>query len=505
MLIVQIEPPHNTKGGDWFYRTHAPGRALAAEDDVFVIDLTNVHRRRDALFETAYVIVLNMVCDPDLLPLVKARSERGQVTVYEVNDDVAHVQPSNPVAGFFANPHHQILFRRLVHAAFAAQFSTQELIRIYGFLNPKQALFRNQLSRPAAPRPERTDSRTVIGWGGSAGHLEDIARIAEPLKAFVNERADVVLHIMGSERIGALFAGLPADKLRLFSPGSLDHYYAFVAGLDIGIAPLEDAGFNRSRSDVKFLEYGLHGVAPVVKALAPYADTVVHGETGFLFEHTPLLISTLQKLVETPELRARVAENARRYVTEQRSERAHARERLDFYRSLGAGDSAKTAIARAEPYTRLAGAELSGRHLSLQATDYENLLHDALVLSQLEGKRSEALALLRRARALEPSLYQPYLFASAVSDEPLAELSTCLAKNPRSLAGRVALARALERAGRPGDAVRELLLAAEIHPAYDLPYFQLAQILQRAGQGREAHEFHAMAERLRAPLERRAA
>lgn len=500
MLIAQIEPPHNTRAGDWFYRTHAPGRALAALDGVCVVDLTNVHRAREQLFRDADVVVLNMVCDPDLLPLVKARSERNQVTVYEVNDDVAHVQPSNPVVEFFKNPHHQLLFRRLVNAATAAQFCTPELVRIYGFLNARQAVFRNQMSRAAAARPKRRDARTVIGWGGSAGHLEDIGRIAEPLMNFVTGREDVVLHVMGSERIQALFAKLDATKFRKFAPGSLADYYAFVAGLDVGLAPLEDSGFNRSRSDVKFLEYALHAVTPVVKALAPYRDTVVHGETGFLFETTDEMLALVRRLVENPAERERVANQARRYVVEERSESARAADRFEFYRFLGAS-SEPSSGTRVEPYARMTGAETCGRHVSLGLGEYENLLHDALVLGNLQGKKDEALVLLRRASALAPEHYQPYLFASSVSECPLDELSQSLAKNPASLSARVALADRLERSGNPAQAVGELLRAAEILPAYDLPYFRLAQILERSGKANEAREFFAIAARLRAPLE----
>ncbi|HEY3494161.1 MAG TPA: glycosyltransferase, partial [Polyangiaceae bacterium] len=352
----------------------------------------------------------------------------------------------------------------------------------------------------AAPRPKRRDARTVIGWGGSAGHLEDMAKVAEPLSEFVAGREDVVLHVMGTEKIAALFAALPCEKFRHFAPGSLEDYYAFVAGLDVGLAPLEDSGFNRSRSDVKFLEYALHGVAPIVKALAPYRDSVVHGETGLLFENAAEMLALVKSLVENPAERARIAANARGYVEQERSESARAADRVAFYRALGASEK-PSSPERVAAYARMPGAEASGGHVSLGLTEYEHLLHDALVLGTLQGKKQEALGLLRRASAIEPAHYQPYLFASSVSECPLDELAQSLAKNPASLSARVALADRLERAGNPARAVGELLRAAEILPAYDLPYFRLAQILERGGKTREAREFFAIAEQLRAPLE----
>lgn len=46
LLIVQVEPPQNTGGGDYFYRTHAPGIAMAQDDGVYVVNLTNQHRKK---------------------------------------------------------------------------------------------------------------------------------------------------------------------------------------------------------------------------------------------------------------------------------------------------------------------------------------------------------------------------------------------------------------------------------------------------------------------------
>ena len=55
MLIAQIEPAHRTHGGDWFYRTASPGKAMAALPGVFVVDLTNIHRARERILREADV------------------------------------------------------------------------------------------------------------------------------------------------------------------------------------------------------------------------------------------------------------------------------------------------------------------------------------------------------------------------------------------------------------------------------------------------------------------
>jgi tetratricopeptide (TPR) repeat protein len=499
MLIAQLEPPHATRGGDWFYRTDSPGRAMAAHEGIYVLDATNIHRCREALFRDADVLILNMVCDSDLLPVIAARRARGQLTVYEVNDDVAWMQPWNPAAPFYADPNHQALFRCLVRSCDAAQFCTAELARVYGRLSSKSATFPNQMDRHVAPRNQRGDGPVIIGWGGSAGHLDDLAKVTPSLVSWISERDDVALHVMASDRIWALFDRLPNRKKRRFSPGDMDDYHAFLAGVDIGIAPLEDTGFNRCRSDVKFLEYALSSVTPVMKRLAPYEATVAHSATGFLFADIGELLSLLGDLVSDPEKRRSVAERARQYVLAERSERAHSLRRLEWYRSLFAGPE-RPAGARFDALCRVSGASAQGRHATLEHGAYETLVLQALAGGQLEGRMGEALACLENAARLEPGAYQPHLFGAALSADPIAWLNTSLRKNPKSIEARTLLADRLARSGHFAGAVETLLAATEICPSYDVPYLTAARILRDAGHEVQAKEMAQIALMLRRPL-----
>lgn len=501
MLIAQLEPPHATHGGDWFYRTHSPGGAMAAHEAVHVVDLVNTHRARDAVLERADVLILNMVCDPDLLPVIVDRKRRGQATVYEVNDDVAWIQPWNPTAAFFRNPDNQMLFRLLVRECDAVQFTCAELARIYGGLNERRRVFPNQMAHPPRREASYEPGRqpVIVGWGGSAGHFEDIAAIAPTLVDWARRHENVVIHLMCGQRIASLFSTLDKRQRRIFPTGSIDAYHEFVSGLHIGLAPLEDTGFNRCRSDVKFLEYALHGVVPVVRDLAPYRDTVRHGETGLLFRDVSQLPSLLDDLVADPALCHRLASAAQGYVAAERTEQAHAEARLSFYRELCAPQDVTREPALFEELAALQGATRRGRHLSLEPTRYERLLHDALVIGQKPEKRKQGVKLLRDAMRLQPHAYQPHLFGCAVATNPLPWLEQALTLNPRSLMARMVLSGVLADSGNVPGALQHLLKAAETHPGYDLPYLRLGELLVRLGQAEQAREFLAAAENIRAP------
>jgi glycosyltransferase involved in cell wall biosynthesis len=89
---------------------------------------------------------------------------------------------------------------------------------------------------------------------------------------------------------------------------------------DIGIAPLEDTVFTRSKSDIKFLDYSALGIPGIYSRVPSYTGTVRHMETGWLAENTPdAWIEALETLVSDVALRTNLAQAAQDYVFSQRT------------------------------------------------------------------------------------------------------------------------------------------------------------------------------------------
>lgn len=497
-LIAQLDAMHEGRGGDWYYRTFVPGRALAGLEGVHVVNLDLAHRQLPAVLERADVLVINGVCSADLLPVLAERRRAGRLSVFEINDDVRAIQASNPLAGFFAQPENLRLFCRLAHSADAVQYSVPELERLYGKLNGRGRVFVNQLLAVPPLRAQGSTGELRVGWGGSAGHLEDLAEIAPALMTFVDRHPNVTLELMCSDKIWQLFDALPVARKRRTPVGSIDDYYAFVSRLDIGLAPNRDAEFNRARSDVKFLEYAAHGAVPLVQRLTPYLASVVHGENGFLFGNAAELTALLERLVREPEELERVRARAHAYVAEKRRQQDHAAERLSFYAELlpaaPAGADAERTFAE---LSRLEGAERSGRHLVLSHTRYESLLHDGLVA--LQGGDARGAALLREAAKVEPAQALPEFFLGVQLDsEP--ELRASLVKQPRSVQATLALGQQLLARAQVKPALERFLAAAELAPGYEQPFFHAAQAMRQLGAGKEAAEFEHLAQTLAAAV-----
>lgn len=505
LLICQIEPPQNTETGDYYYRTHAPGLSMSREESVYVINLTNEHRHKFEILEQADIVVLKNICDPDFLPVIAKRKAQGKLTVYELADDLSSIQQWNPVYFFYQDKENLDLVYRLASLCDALQVTCPELEHLYGHLNRNVIVFPNQISDVPEERPRADKEITIIGWAGSHGHLEDIEEIAPSLINWIKTRTDVRLHLMCSEPIWKLFEALPDRNKRHFPTGSIEDYYGFLAGLDIGLAPLKNTPFNRSRSDVKFLEYAVSGVVPVVQSLQPYLETVAHGKTGFVFKDSSELISILETIANAPSSVRRVASAARRYVIEHRMEAAHVKERLSFYLEQfnGRHESPSAVSCSGEhlfrTWSNLEGAVRSGRHLRLLSTKFENLLSAGLIAMQINKDEALARRLFEEAAALEPGNYLPHLFGSPVSPDPVKSLEKAIELRPDSLKALIMRGEAFSRKGKIKKSIESFERAATIFPDYEIPFRRAGELLEKMGEASQAQQLFEKASQLLIP------
>jgi tetratricopeptide (TPR) repeat protein len=491
LLIAQVEPPQDGDGGDYFYRTHTPGIAMAQRKDVFVVNVTNVHRKKDHIMREADVLVLKNISDPDMLPLIRERRLHKKLTVYEIADDLSALQPWNPVYSFYKNKENLSLVFRLASCCDALQVTVHELKRLYGHLNKHCKVFPNQILYIPPDNIIKKSNEIVIGWGGSHGHLEDLAEIAEPLSKWIMNQSNVVLHLMCSDLIWKLFDSLPPHKKRHTPPGSIEEYYNFLTKIHIGIAPLKNTAFNRSRSDVKFLEYAASGVVPVLAHMEPYLHSVRNEKTGFLYKDSLELINILNRLIENASLLQKVASSAREYVMKERYQLKYAEDRINFYLELlkpmntgkhrnGGG------VQRFKEWGKLDGAVAKKRHLRLLSTHFEDLLHDGLVSMQLTGNGEKARRYFQKAIMLEPKNYLPFLFGSLVFEDPVDSLLKAIELKPDSLKAWILLGEEWTRRGDIIKAFHSFESALNVYPDYDIPYLRAADLLNNIGKKTEA-------------------
>jgi glycosyltransferase involved in cell wall biosynthesis len=260
--------------------------------------------------------------------LVRQARQDGACLVYSIDDNLLDLEQVPLVA--------RQTVSYFCRAAQGILVSTEYLKERLQRLNPRIYLLPNSLderlfSENGQPLPcprKATDGETVIGFMGTFTHDADLMMVTQALRTVLRQSGPAVqLQIVGGVSNPAvlhLFQGLPVQVLRP-SPDEAA-YPNFVGWMkknmawDIGIAPLEDTRFNRSKSDIKFLDYSALGIPGIYSRVPSYTETVRHLETGWLAEDSPAAwVEALQSLLADAALRCRLAEQAQAYVFAQRT------------------------------------------------------------------------------------------------------------------------------------------------------------------------------------------
>ncbi len=127
------------------------------------------------------------------------------------------------------------------------------------------------------------------------------------------------------------FIGTEQDYGGQFVP--YEEYQRVLHSADISLLPLHDTDFNRTKSDLKFIESAGHGAVALASPVV-YASTLRDGRTGFLYRDAREFAERLRLLVEDRSRRLETAEAAYCYVRRERLLSQHYMERLAWYNEL---------------------------------------------------------------------------------------------------------------------------------------------------------------------------
>jgi tetratricopeptide (TPR) repeat protein len=471
--------------GDGVHRFHAPARALSRLPGVTVIDCDLHHRLFPALAEGVDVVVM-AAFNADLLPIFERRRKAGRITVVEANDYYPDLQAWNPLSMRWLDRSLQDSFHHALRLADGIQASMPALaVRWKRWTDVPIAAFPNHLEEVPPLPGSRPDRPLTVGWGGSPGHFADWYAVAPLLQRWLERRPEVHLAVMNNEYARG-FIHLPPERYHYRPFGSLDDWFDFLAGLDIGLAPLLPSEYNRCRSDVKFLEYASRGVAGIYRSLDPYQGVVVHGETGMLYDSDEGLLRALDALADDASLRARIREQAWRYVDGERRLDDRIHERLDFYRSLMASRHAAPASLPS-----LEDAVVEGRYIQLRPGPAEEVVRK--ILSDPVDRNTPArLAEVVRRHPRYLSALQ--LLGQALNQagrpaEALSALEAAHALDGERARTLSEMGRALLLLGRKEEARARLEQAVDVNPRFQPSWEYLLRFLVRGGASADLRSF----------------
>lgn len=229
--------------------------------------------------EAHRIIVGQRVGKPEALPIWRRLAAKHKL-VYETDDDVFTIDSWNVGAHMAHTPEVIDSVEFAAAAAHMVTVSTEPLAEVMRRYNDNVVVLPNHIDGAllGIERPRR--DRVTVGWAGGDSHLRDFEMVAPELRRFLGRNPDVDFHNIGTNYLKPM--KLPGRHTPWVAD-IFDYYRAI--DFDIGIAPLADMAFNRSKSHIKALEYAALGIPVIASDVEPYRDFVVDGVTGWLVRH----------------------------------------------------------------------------------------------------------------------------------------------------------------------------------------------------------------------------
>jgi glycosyltransferase involved in cell wall biosynthesis len=309
------------------------------------------------------IVAQRRFLDPDLTVLEHLKGI-GKKIVVDMDDQLLNIPPKNPAHRVYT-PALKRNVKRCLHLADLITVSTEHLADEMRRYSDRVVVLPNSIDpdwRDVKRGPvckTGTTGKVRIGWVGSKTHDEDLREINQVLTDLLSERDDVEILYMGGypgcviEPLideGLVFKNeakklvvnteeiAERKKIWLVKGVPIQEYYDRLLGLGlhIGLAPLVDNTFNRSKSNLKFLEYTLAGVPTIASAVLPYSQTITDGHNGIIVKKNryELWKRAIVDLVENEKKRIALFTNAKKLVREKFDIRKNQRLWAEQYRKL---------------------------------------------------------------------------------------------------------------------------------------------------------------------------
>lgn len=327
--------------GDSYYRMRWPGaelvrQAAARKEEWRLVNLDARAVERLTWGRDADLLVLFQSNDLELLPILEHRRKQGKRTLVEYNDNFYEPPTASPVARDWSSPLVWQGYEMIMRAADAVMVTTPGLKQTFSSVVPKEKIHEITNHFPFELEPfeqlfQQPKGEIRLGWAGSVGHMPDFLTYLPALRALLAKHPQVKLCVMGNEALPSLLR-LPQERFEFRKWGSMHEYLGFLKTLHVGLAPLLDTPYNRCRTDVKAIEMGARGVAPVLTR-SPSYEHALEATKLESFTSPEEMTKILESMIADPSLIERSARAAYEYVHRER--RANQRsERLELYRTL---------------------------------------------------------------------------------------------------------------------------------------------------------------------------
>lgn len=304
------------QGGCQAYRIRFPFVAIKAQRPDIILGWGT--KIPEVARETADVIIGQRVCNPGPSDLWQKWAKAGdRKLIFEMDDDLWNVDPANERAYYFFRD--MDIQRRLIQniqVSHAVTVSTPELADMVHEKTGHQNIHVVPNAVPSWLLDHRAERNHHVGWGGSPTHHGDFGLLRHGLATFLKHNKGKTFHTIGMDY--AEWMKLPPAQCHHTKWVPTPEEFFRTIDYSVGVAPLSDTVFNRSKSDIKFLELAALGIPTIASDVAPYRS-IVHGETGLLVKDDHMWSRHLKSSVDDPEMFEAMGRAGKEYVRANRT------------------------------------------------------------------------------------------------------------------------------------------------------------------------------------------
>ncbi len=334
----------NTFGALGYYRTYKPSKQIKNHEvDIRGTDIINYGDTFESNWENIFkqydmVWIMHFLSEENAAAQAYFKEKYNKKLVYDIDDNYLDVPESNPVHDKFKKTKRsRAILSATLSFADAITVSTEPLKerlqshfkQVYDmekeiFVIPNM----NDVGDWNFKSAEKHSDKVVIGYSGSNSHQDDLMVVLPTINKLLSKYSYLHFEIIGAidkTKLDHYFGSFDKTNLdrvaMLPATATFWEYPEYLAEQkwDIGIAPLVDTAFTRSKSHIKWMEYAMYNIPCVASRVYPYfmplegRDTIQDGITGVLCR-APEWEAKLEKLILDKRLREQIGANAYEYI-----------------------------------------------------------------------------------------------------------------------------------------------------------------------------------------------
>lgn len=254
--------------------------------------------------------------------------------IYETDDLLTEPLPTTNIL-YHSFKAHIPFIREVVRKADLVTVSTPYLHQHMRGLNSNIRILPNLIDNNIwkTVKPNKNKDKLKILYAGTLTHVADLEMIENVL---------LQLHEKYPDKIELVLAGCSTDRLKGISTLLIEQSVAYEeyaqivqdVQADIAIAPLIDAEFNHSKSNIKWLEYSISGCAGVYSDVDAYS-MLIDGVTGLLVKTDEEWFVAIERLILNEDERYKIASNAQDLVSRDYTLKRGSQVYLDTWKNMG--------------------------------------------------------------------------------------------------------------------------------------------------------------------------